>query len=485
MRNTDLGFILRRVPKSDANFFEAVAIEFCSYTLNNETLEISDVEVLSGKFAGRYLNILPSVTYDEVYTVYPLNIDSMLEIFDYDSVTYFIEDYNSGKLGHFVYRLDYKNDLIEYYFAVHSVIKKPKTELKLIDKTSLGKTKDIKNEVEVPLDEIDHVYKKVTDAVVGQDEAVKRVLSSIYTNQKLIHSNLSDEKIRNLKQNVLLAGSTGTGKSEIVKQIGKALNVPVVIEDATKYTSAGYIGGNVEDMIKHLVSACDNDLEKAEKAILVVDEIDKKAGGTPDSKGIESTAVQNGLLKLVEGGVMHIDADRNTFLEDFDFDTSKLTIIFSGAFSDITQKSRVKKDIVVGFNTGENPKKEEIKHEEFNPEDFIKLGMTPEFMGRISNIVVTNSFNKEDYRNILLNSNISPLALKKELFKSYGIDLTYNEEFIDKVTEEAVRVNTGARGLKLVFEKEFEKFEYEVLKGDITTINLGSNEPELVRVLKK
>lgn len=480
MKDAKLMFMLNRIPQSDGYFYEASKIEMCACEFNEEEYTINEeVEILSGKKAGDYVKVFPNINYYIDTYAYPFDLDWLLEIFDYSNISDLIADYDLGRLGYFIYHLDPKDNEIELYYSTKSPIKKKNIELHFIDRTN--KEENIEQEEEIEEKNITDIYESVTKSIIGQDDAVKKILSSIYINRNLAKSNLSDDKIRNLKQNVLVAGSTGTGKTEIIKQIGQQLNMPVIIEDATKYTQEGYVGSSIKDMIMHLVLACDGNIEKAQKAILVIDEIDKKAKGK-DASEIASSSVQNNLLKLIEGDVVHVDTDGRFNVSSFDFNTSKLTIICLGAFSELTKKEK-HEEKVVGFTTTKKEEKPQ-KEKELTPEDFIKFGMTPEFMGRISNIVVTKNFTKEDYRKILLDSKISPLNLKKELLNTQGINLKYNEEFIEKIIEKATKINTGARGLKLAFERDFEDLEFEFLQGDIKEVNLNKSKPKLVKVRK-
>jgi len=483
MTSTRLMFILTRIPNTDGYLFEAKSLESCSFYYDEAgNIDIEEIEVLSGKHAGKFLRAFPNTLFWEDNYVYPFEIEALLDIYEFNSVGELIAEYNKNKIGHLVFHLNTEDNSIDLYFKEPDKLFRKTKEIIQIGpiNSEITNENEVLEEVKTNFEalDIEELYKKINQSIIGQDEAVKKILSSIYINQQLINSDLELDKIRNLKQNVLVAGSTGTGKTEIIKQIGKELNIPVVIEDATKYTQAGYVGSSVEDMIKHIISVCDNNIELAQRAILVIDEIDKKASGG-DHTGVASTSVQNGLLKIIEGGILHIE-NKNPYGEEaYEFDTSKLTVICLGAFSELTKKEKEKTTNPIGFTNQEATPKQEKK--KLLPEDFIKFGMTPEFMGRISNIVVTKNFDENDYKKILLESNISPLNLKKELLQVQNVELAYDEEFINKVIKEAIKINTGARGLKLAFEKEFEDLEFELLKKEITNVKLGKDKPELVK----
>src|SRR5574344_836995 len=180
------------------------------------------------------------------------------------------------------------------------------------------------------IDKIDikEISKEVKKSIVGQDEVVDKILSNIIFNQKLYFSKLEDNDARLLKKNMLVFGKTGTGKTEIVKQIAKRLNVPFIIEDATNYTIEGYKGKDVVNMLKRLVNETDFDIDLAEHSILVIDEIDKKIGFGDDQ--VNSVGVLRSLLKIIEGEEMSLSDDRDLRFSDIVFNTSYLTVICLG-----------------------------------------------------------------------------------------------------------------------------------------------------------
>ena len=176
------------------------------------------------------------------------------------------------------------------------------------------------------------MYDVVRQTIVAQDDQVKQILASVYKNQKIINSSLNDETISKLKENIIVYGPTGTGKTEILKQIAKICNVPIVIEDVTAFSETGYVGRNVSEMITDLYSAAGMDLSFAENGILVIDEFDKLAEGNMDGNGDgpSRSGVQRSLLKLLDGGTISFKEDYES--EDLiDFNSSKLTVVALGA----------------------------------------------------------------------------------------------------------------------------------------------------------
>ena len=256
-------------------------------------------------------------------------------------------------------------------------------------------------------------------------------------------------------------GSTGVGKTEIIKQIAKQLDIPCVIEDATRYTIEGYKGNSIEDMIKHLYESADYDIELAERSILVIDEIDKKSANE-DVSSISSTGVQQSLLKLLEGTNYNISGDHENMLEPFEFDSSYLTIILSGAFSHMDEKKS--KEKVVGFTASKNVEEKKTTKE------FKNSGIVPELLGRMSKIIQLNKLGEKEFVQILKESEISPLRLTKEFYNSLGVEVIYTNSFINDIATVAKKKDIGARGLKTAFDETIETLEFEVLSGNIKKI---------------
>ena len=291
-----------------------------------------------------------------------------------------------------------------------------------------------------------NIYEKTLESVVGQDKQVKEILYNILLNQKMANM----EGLSNPKQyikNILLRGESGGGKTFIISTIAKLLNIPMFVADATSYTEAGYVGNDVTDMLVSLYHAANDDLESAEKGILVIDEIDKKAGNSSNNE-VTRGAVLNSLLKIVEGSVIPINLGSSVHPDEVMFDTSKLTIIASGAFEDIEKirDKRVKKESTgsIGFNNSIQNKKIDTN---IIDKDYVEFGMVKQFMARFPIIVNLNKNTKESLKNIMINSDAS--ALKIEAFKlnSLGIKVEYTEDFYDELADIALSLDIGARGI--------------------------------------
>ena len=272
------------------------------------------------------------------------------------------------------------------------------------------------------------------------------------------------EGLENPKQyikNILLRGESGGGKTFIISTIANLLDIPIFIADATSYTEAGYVGKDVTDMLVSLYHAAGDDLENAEKGILVIDEIDKKSGNN-SYYDISRGAVLNGLLKIVEGSVIPINIGSNAYPEEIMFDTSRLTIIASGAFEEIEKirDKRVKKESTgaIGFN---NTK--EVKDIDTNiiDKDYVEFGMVKQFMARFPVIVNLNKNTKESLKSIMINSKAS--ALKIEAFKlnALGIKVEFTDDFYDELANIALSLEIGVRGIDKALHNVLSKIHIE------------------------
>ena len=296
------------------------------------------------------------------------------------------------------------------------------------------------------------MYGEVRKTIIAQDEQVKQVLASVYKNQRIINSSLDDETITKLKENIIVYGPSGTGKTEILTQIAKLCNVPIVIEDATSFSETGYVGRDVSDMLSDLYSMAGMDLELAQKGILVIDEFDKIAEGGDGGnvEGPSRSGVQRSLLKLLDGGVINFRED-NYDGNRIDFNTSKLTVVALGAFSGI---------------------KKDDNYSDISTKDFIDYGIMREVMGRFSKLVSMNSFSKEEFKKILIESNLSPLNTYKKLFEEMGINFSYDDDLIDYIADEAVALDCGARSLKTVFDGIISDYLFDLFSGSKKDIHL-------------
>ena len=308
------------------------------------------------------------------------------------------------------------------------------------------RNKNIRNFEEVKLPNIQYVERGVLKYIIGQDEPVRQIITAIY--KSLI--------FRQLKSNLLIVGHSGTGKTETLIQILKRLQLPYTIEDATKYTQEGYRGADVERMILHLYQNAGKDLQKAQNGVIVIDEIDKKAGkrsfGERDVSGVE---VLNSLLKIIEGTKIKINIDE-------DFDTSNVMVVFLGAFSELDKIREERLNVhQVGFSTTDASNT--CKDSRILKQDLIKYGLPEEFVGRIGTIVEMNKLGAEELTSILRNSNLSIFRRYQQELKQRGIILYYSGELFDRIARKSLSLDTGARELTNTVNYMFEGIMYEVL----------------------
>lgn len=285
------------------------------------------------------------------------------------------------------------------------------------------------------------VEQNVQEYIVGQDMAIKRILTAIYRSLYF----------KTIKSNILVIGSSGVGKTETIKQIARRLNIPYTEEDATKYTQEGYYGKSVEDMIFHLIVASKYNLEKAQRGMIIIDEIDKKAG---DEKGVAGTNVLKSLLKIIEGTKYELG-------EGYTFDTSQLIIVFCGAFDGLS-KIRDKRlgQGQIGFRQYED---KVTLQNRYTKQDLVQYGMPEEFVGRIDTIVEMNKLQKKDLIQILKKSRLSIFKKYQRELRKMGISLRYNSKLLELIAERSMQLDTGARELSNTVNYIFEDIIYNVM----------------------
>ena len=301
------------------------------------------------------------------------------------------------------------------------------------------------------LPRIQEVEESVLTCIIGQNEPVRQIITAIY---KAI-------VFKSIKTNLLIIGDSGTGKTETIRQILKVLNLPYTIEDATKYTQEGYYGADVEEMIYNLFENANQDIERAQNGVIVIDEIDKKAGkGFSDERDVSGREVLNSLLKIIEGTKISIDIDKEPYIADFD--TSNLIVIFLGAFSGLEEirKKRLNTS-KAGFNLNKDTKpKQDTK---LLKQDLIKYGLPEEFVGRISTIVEMNKLTKQDLASILRNSKLSIFRAYQRELRERGISLYYSGRLFERIAAKSLLTDTGARELNNTVNYIFDRIIYEVL----------------------
>lgn len=315
---------------------------------------------------------------------------------------------------------------------------------------SKGSSNVLKRNRKLP--DIKSLEKGVLQCIIGQDKQVRQIITAIYR----------AKNFKTIKSNVLIIGNSGTGKTATIEQIAKRLHIPYTIEDATKYTQEGYYGADVNDMIFNLLENARFDFEKAQNGIIIIDEIDKKAGhGEHDVSGVE---VLKSLLKIIEGTRIKIPNPSDPFAEDLiDFDTKNITIIFLGAFSGLNKirDKRLNKN-PLGF-VGISSQEKDVQSSRFLKQDLVEYGMPEEFVGRIDTIIEMNKLTKHDLAVILRKSKLSIFKKYQAELSEKGIKLEYDVRLFELIAEKSLALDTGARELSNTVNYIFENILYDVL----------------------
>ena len=300
--------------------------------------------------------------------------------------------------------------------------------------------------------------------VIGQENAKKTLSVAVYNHYKRIaHEEESDkDDVEIQKSNILLLGPTGCGKTLLASTLAKILNVPFAIADATTLTEAGYVGEDVENILLKLIQAADGDIQKAEKGIIYIDEIDKitrKSENPSITRDVSGEGVQQALLKIVEGTVASVPPQggrKHPHQELLQINTENILFICGGAFEgleDIIKNRTGKKSI--GFGTQIQSTKEVGRYEVFEqllPQDLLKFGLIPEFIGRLPIVATLKELDKEALKKILTEPKNALVKQYKKLFEMDDVELEFKPEAINAIVEKAIERKTGARGLRSIIE---------------------------------
>ena len=336
----------------------------------------------------------------------------------------------------------------------------------------------------------DQIKARLDRIVIGQDEAKKTLSVAVYNHYKRIrHRTDQDCSVKIDKSNIILLGDTGCGKTLLVKTIAQILDVPCYIQDCTKLTASGYVGSDVEDCLVGLLRACDYDMDKAVRGIVMLDEGDKiakKEAGVSITRDVSGECVQQSLLKIVEGdivGVPPAGGRKHPEQPLLYVDTTDILFILSGAFVGLNDiiTSRIGGGVnKIGFSQQlEGEETDGNVLERVVPEDFRRFGFIPEFIGRFPVVTNVNPLDKEALVRILIEPENSITAQYAELLREDGIALKFDKSALSAIADTALALGMGARGLRIVLEKVMRDIMFEApgkaASGKLTTLKLDTD----------